>query len=149
VHDLFGSVVAVLASTRSWRHRAPGGDRMVELIHDLTADGVRENLERVRATIAGTGRDPEDVEILAAVKYVAAEELPTLAEAGVRLLGENRAQDLAAKQQAAGDRFVWDFIGNLQSRKVRDVLPRVRYIHSVATDSVLQQLSRHGTEHTE
>ena len=122
---------------------------MVELIHGLKADRVRENLERVRATIADAGRAPEDVEILAAVKYVAAEELPALAEAGVRVLGENRAQELTTKQQAAGEQFIWDFIGNLQSRKVREVLPRVRYIHSVATDSVLHQLGRHGSEQTE
>jgi pyridoxal phosphate enzyme (YggS family) len=122
---------------------------MVELIRGLTADHVRENVERVRMTIADAGRDPEDVEILAAVKYLAAEELPVLAEAGVKVLGENRAQELAAKQKAAGEQFTWDFIGNLQSRKVRDVLPRVRYIHSVATDSVLHQLGRHGTEQTE
>jgi hypothetical protein len=122
---------------------------MVELIRGLSADRVKRNLERVRAQIADAGRDPDEVEILAAVKYVPAEELAALAEAGIAVVGENRAQELAAKQSVAADRFTWDFIGNLQSRKVRDIVPRVRYIHSVATDSVLAQLGRHGGEQIE
>lgn len=122
---------------------------MVELIHGLRAGQVRTNLEQVRSRIAAAGRDPDDVEILAAIKYVPVDCLQALADGGIELVGENRAQELAAKQDAVPDRFAWDFIGNLQSRKVRDVLPRVRYIHSVATDSVLKQLARHGTEETE
>jgi uncharacterized pyridoxal phosphate-containing UPF0001 family protein len=109
----------------------------------LRADRVRENLAQVREQIAAAGRDPAEVEVCAAIKYVPAEELPVLAEAGIELVGENRAQDLAAKQEAHGDLFTWDFIGVLQSRKVRDVAPRVRLIHSVASDSALRKLERH------
>ncbi len=65
------------------------------------------------------------------------------------VVGENRAQELIAKQDVAGDAFTWDFIGQLQSRKVRDLVGRVRYIHSVASDSALAQLGRHGTPETE
>jgi uncharacterized pyridoxal phosphate-containing UPF0001 family protein len=72
-----------------------------------------------------------------------------LAEAGVRLVGENRGQDLAAKHERWGADFEWDFIGGLQSRKVKQILPLVRLIHSVATESVLAQLERHGTPETE
>jgi PLP dependent protein len=122
---------------------------MVELIRDLSAEVVHANLERVRAQIADAGRRPEEVEVLAAVKYVPVEELGVLSEAGVVLLGENRAQDLQVKVDAHPARFTWDFIGHLQSRKVRKVLPLVRYIHSVASDSVLTQLGRHGTDDTE
>lgn len=121
---------------------------MVELITGLSADRVRDNLERVRTEIAATGRDPHEVEILAATKYVPAAELDVLAAAGVRLVGENRAQDLLAKRADHGSAFIWDFIGHLQSRKVASVLPQVRYIHSVASDSVLEQLRRHGTPET-
>ncbi len=121
---------------------------MAELIHGVSAAAVRSNLQRVRDEIAGIGRDPSDVEILAAVKYVPTEELTALAEAGVALVGENRAQDLQRKHEAAPDAFTWDFIGHLQSRKVKDVLPLVRYVHSVATDSVLAQLAKHGGEQT-
>lgn len=104
---------------------------------------VRANLERVRERIAGAGGDPARIEICAAIKYVWAEDLPALAEAGIRLLGENRAQDLLAKQAEHRDLFEWDFIGQLQSRKVRDVAPNVRLIHSVASDSALRQLEKH------
>lgn len=122
---------------------------MVELIHGLSAELVRANLERVRREIAACGRDPRDVEILAAIKYLPDEELDVLAQAGVRLVGENRAQDLARRAQAHPGLFAWDFIGTLQSRKVRSLLPYVRYIHSVATDSALAQLDRHGDQSTE
>jgi PLP dependent protein len=121
---------------------------VAELIRGLDAARVRENLERVREAIAGTGRDPADVELLAAVKYVPVEEMDVLAEAGVEVAGENRAQDLEAKA-AAHPELTWDFIGHLQSRKVKQVLPHVRYVHSVSSDSVLRQLERHGTPDTE
>jgi len=116
---------------------------VAELIHDIDAARVAANLEEVRAG-AGDG-----VELLVATKYVPLEEMGKLAEAGVRLVGENRQQDLAAKHERWGDAFEWDFIGNLQSRKVKAVLPLCRLIHSVATDSVLAQLEKHGTPETE
>jgi uncharacterized pyridoxal phosphate-containing UPF0001 family protein len=97
---------------------------------------IKVNLERIRAEIG------DAVEILAAVKY-AADELPELHEAGIVLVGENRAQELVTKQELHGDLFTWDFIGTLQSRKVKDVAPRVRLIHSVASDSALHKLDDH------
>jgi len=113
------------------------------LIHGIDPAKVRSNLERVRQS-AGQG-----VEILVAAKYVPIEEMGALAEAGVSLVGENRQQDLLAKHERWGEAFEWDFIGNLQSRKVKQVLPLCRLIHSVATDSVLAQLGRHGGPDTE
>jgi PLP dependent protein len=115
---------------------------VAELIRGLDAARIADNLARVRAEIG------DDVEILAAVKYVALEELGALAEAGVTVVGENRAQELELKAQAHPE-LTWDFIGHLQSRKVRQVLPYVRWIHSVASDSALEQLGRHGTPETE
>ena len=115
---------------------------------DLTPARVRENLERVRERIAAAGRDPAELEILAAIKYVHVDDLGALAEGGIELVGENRAQELIAKQEVAGDAFAWDFIGRLQSRKVRDLIGRVRYIHSVASESALEQLRRHGSPET-
>jgi pyridoxal phosphate enzyme (YggS family) len=124
---------------------------VAQLITGLDAARVRDNLERVREEIAAAGRDPAEVEVLAAVKYVALEEIGVLAEAGISVVGENRAQDLERKAGTWAGRaqFTWDFIGHLQSRKVRQVLPLVRYIHSVASDSVLRQLARHGGPDTE
>lgn len=106
----------------------------------LEAAKVRDNLARVQDRITQAGRSLDDVDVLAAVKYVPAEELPALAEAGIELVGENRAQELVAKHDAHGELFTWDFIGQLQSRKVKDVAPRVRLIHSVASDSALGRL---------
>jgi uncharacterized pyridoxal phosphate-containing UPF0001 family protein len=108
------------------------------LIHGLEPQKIAANLERVRE------RAGERVEILAATKYVSLEEMGALAEAGVRLVGENRQQDLLAKHERWGDAFEWDFIGALQSRKVKRLLPVCRLIHSVASDSALEQLGRHG-----
>ena len=116
---------------------------MAELIHDIDAAKVAANLEEVR-TVAG-----HEVELLVATKYVPLGEMGKLAEAGVQLVGENRAQDLAAKHERWGEDFEWDFIGNLQSRKVKQVLPLCRLIHSVATVSALAQLEKHGTPRTE
>jgi hypothetical protein len=117
---------------------------MVDLIADVRPEAVRVNLERVRERIADAGRDPATVQVLAAVKYLPTESLAAVREAGITVVGENRAQELAAKQAAAPDVFTWDFIGALQSRKVRDVVGRVRWIHSVASDSALAQLGRHA-----
>ncbi len=122
---------------------------MVELIQGLDPEVIRSNLERVRAEIRAAGRTSEEVEVLAAVKYVPDDELAALKEAGLELLGENRAQELKRKAEAHPGDFTWDFIGALQSRKVRALLPYVRYIHSVASDSALEQLGRHGTSTTE
>jgi len=109
----------------------------------LSAERVRENLARIRAEVG------DAVEILAAVKYLQVEELGVLAEAGVTLVGENRAQELELKAGRYPGVFTWDFIGHLQSRKVKQVLPHVRLIHSVASDSVLAQLARHAAPETE
>lgn len=119
---------------------------MAELIRGLDAGRVAANVAAVREEIAAAcaraGRDPGGVELLAATKYVAVEELGVLADGGLTVLGENRMQDLVAKQEAWPGRFTFDFIGHLQSRKVRDVAPLVRRIHSVASDSVLAQLAK-------
>jgi uncharacterized pyridoxal phosphate-containing UPF0001 family protein len=116
---------------------------MPGLIHGLNPEKIAANLAEAREA-AGPG-----VEILAATKYVPLEEMEALAEAGVRLVGESRQQDLAAKHDRWGDAFEWDFIGNLQSRKVKLLLPLCRLVHSVSTDSTLEQLATHGTAETE
>ena len=118
-------------------------DGVSDAFTDIDPARVRANLDRVRERIAAAGGDPAVVEVCAAVKYVPARELPALAEGGIELVGENRAQDLLAKQADHGPLFKWDFFGALQSRKVRDVAPAVRLIHSVASDSALAQLAKH------
>jgi PLP dependent protein len=115
---------------------------VAELIRGLDARRVADNLARIRGEIG------DDVQVLAAVKYLAVEELDALAAAGVTVAGENRAQELEVKASAHPE-LTWDFIGHLQSRKVKQVLPLCRLVHSVATDSVLRELGKHGGPETE
>ena len=123
---------------------------MAQLISHPQVQRVRDNLARLRAEVeaararGGNRASDREVEILAATKYVAVDDLPVLAQAGVRLLGENRAQDLQAKVAAHRELFQWDFIGQLQSRRVRAIVPHVRMIHSLASDSALRELDRHS-----
>jgi pyridoxal phosphate enzyme (YggS family) len=123
---------------------------MAELITGLDAGRVSENVaearERIDNAARRAGRDPAAVELLAAVKYLPLDELGVLAQAGLTLLGENRAQELIAKAIAYPGAFTWDFIGHLQSRKVRDVVSHVRLLHSVASDSALAQLAKHPAQ---
>jgi len=95
---------------------------------------IRQNLARVREQVGPA------VDVLAATKYVEADDLPALADAGVTLVGENRSDALLHKQQQYGGLFTWDFIGHVQSRKVRDVVGRVRLIHAVDSLSVCRKL---------
>jgi PLP dependent protein len=123
---------------------------VVELIANLRAETIQANLAQVHEEIAEAaataGREDGEVEVLAATKYVSAVDLPILAQAGIRLVGESRAQDLSAKVAAYGEPFEWDFIGRLQSRKVKTIVPYVRLIHSVASESALRELARHKAD---
>lgn len=109
-----------------------------------TADAVRERFAEVRGRVdeaaIASGRAAGDVAILVATKYVPLENLGVLHEAGIRLVGENRVQDMVAKHERYGELFVWDFIGHLQSRKTRQVLPITRLIHSVDSMSVVREI---------
>ncbi|MEA2313605.1 MAG: dependent protein [Solirubrobacteraceae bacterium] len=125
---------------------------MAELIRELGVEEIRSNLERIHtelATAAARARSLHPggaegaVQVLAATKYVASVDLPKLAAAGVTLVGENRAQDLQQKVAEHGESFDWHFIGQLQSRRVRAIVPHVRLIHSVASESALRELERH------
>jgi len=121
---------------------------MPRLITGLDPGQIARNLERVKTAIADAGRDPATIDILAAVKYVPIDEIGTLHDAGLTLLGENRAQELEDKATLHPD-FRWHFIGQLQSRKVKQILPFADLIHSVASESALRQLGTHGTPETE
>src|SRR3954469_10508973 len=135
----------LLPPPRRRRHRPPGWDGVAHVRREFTGldpKRIAANLERVRERIASAGADPANVEICAAIKYVPLDELGVLAEAGITLVGENRAQDLVTKRERFADSFTWDFIGAVQSRKVRDIAPNVRLIHSIASESALRQLER-------
>jgi hypothetical protein len=100
----------------------------------LSPETVRANYERIRGELA------PDVTIVAATKYVDVEDLPALAEAGIEVVGENRAQDLEAKHARHGDAFRWHFIGHLQSRKAGTVNELCELCHSLASESAARRL---------
>ena len=95
---------------------------------------MRERLARVRDEVG-----PE-VTIVAATKYLSVTELGVLAEAGIDVVGENRAQDLEAKHAAHGDAFRWHFIGHLQSRKAKLVSGICELVHSLDSESAARRL---------
>jgi hypothetical protein len=101
----------------------------------LRAEEVRKRYERVRDEVG------PDVTVVAATKYVSLEELAVLAEAGIEVVGENRAQDLAAKHERCGDAFRWHFIGHLQSRKAKTVNAICELVHSLSTESAARRLT--------
>ena len=101
----------------------------------LSPDVVRERYARIRDEV-GPG-----VTVVAATKYVSADELGALAEAGVEVVGENRLQDLETKHARYGNAFRWHFIGHLQSRKARDVSELCELCHSLASASAARRLT--------
>lgn len=100
----------------------------------MSPDEVRSRYERIRAEVG------DGVTIVAATKYVAVDDLAALAEAGIEVVGENRAQDLEAKHAVYGDAFRWHFIGHLQSRKAKVVNGICELVHSLASESAAQRL---------
>jgi PLP dependent protein len=100
----------------------------------LSAEAIRERYDAIKAE-AGTG-----VTVVAATKYVSLEDLGVLAEAGVEVVGENRAQELEVKHERYGDAFRWHFIGHLQSRKARVVNACCELCHSLSSESAAQRL---------
>jgi PLP dependent protein len=101
----------------------------------LSAEQIAARLERVREEVG------PDVTIVAATKYVSVEDMPALAEAGIEVVGENRAQDLEAKHAAHGGAFRWHFIGHLQSRKAKVVNEICELVHSLDSVSAAKRLT--------
>lgn len=100
-----------------------------------SSEEIRERYERIRESVGPS------VTVVAATKYVPPEEMAVLAEAGIEVVGENRAQSLAEKQARYGAAFHWHFIGHLQSRKARLVSELCELCHSLESESAARQLS--------
>jgi pyridoxal phosphate enzyme (YggS family) len=101
----------------------------------VSPEAVRINLERIRAEVG------EAVTVVAATKYVSLEDMAALAEAGVEVVGENRAQDLERKHAAHGNAFRWHFIGHLQSNKAKVVNGICELVHSLSSTSAAARLT--------
>jgi uncharacterized pyridoxal phosphate-containing UPF0001 family protein len=101
----------------------------------VSPEGVRAAYERIRAEIG------DGITVVAATKYVSVEDMAVLAEAGVEVVGENRAQDLERKHAVYGDTFRWHFIGHLQSNKAKRVSELCELVHSLASPSAAARLT--------
>ena len=100
----------------------------------MSPDEIRRNYQRIRAEVGPA------VTVVAATKYVSVEEMAALHEAGIEVVGENRAQDLEAKHAVYGDAFRWHFIGHLQSRKAKVVNGICELVHSLSSESAARRL---------
>jgi PLP dependent protein len=100
----------------------------------VSPEEVRARYERIRAEVGN------EITIVAATKYVSVEDLAVLAEAGIEVVGENRAQDLEAKHAVYDDAFRWHFIGHLQSRKAKTVNATCELVHSLSSESAAKRL---------
>jgi PLP dependent protein len=100
-----------------------------------SATEIAERYGRLRDEV-GAG-----VTVVVATKYVSVEDMAALVEAGVEVVGENRAQDLIAKRERYGDAFRWHFIGHLQSNKAKVVSESCELVHSLASDSAARRLT--------
>ncbi|MBA2692498.1 MAG: YggS family pyridoxal phosphate-dependent enzyme [Rubrobacter sp.] len=117
---------------------------------EVVASEIRNRLEVVHGNIGAalerSGRSGEEVRVLVASKYYSPEQMAALKEAGATLLGENRAEDLASKQEIFEWHFEWHFIGHVQRRKAKDIAPRVSLIHSVDSVRLIEELAKRADD---
>lgn len=110
---------------------------------------IMDNLQSIQRNIdtacAKTGRNPQDVTIIAVTKQVTTERAQEAIAAGIHHLGENRPEPLLEKQQTITDDAVWHYIGSLQTRKVRKVLEQVDFIHSLDRLSLAEEINKRAT----
>jgi PLP dependent protein len=101
----------------------------------LSPERIRENYERIKAEVG------DEVTVVAATKYVSIDDMQSLADAGIEVVGENRAQDLEAKHARFAEAFRWHFIGHLQSRKAKTINELCELCHSLASESAARRLA--------
>lgn len=110
------------------------------------ADQLRHINERINEACNRSGRSPEDVTVIAVTKYVSIEKAQEAVDAGITSLGENRDAELIRKQEVITGNPDWHFIGSLQSRKVKSVVDRVAYIHSLDRLSLAKEIEKRASD---
>ncbi|WP_053058077.1 YggS family pyridoxal phosphate-dependent enzyme [Rubrobacter aplysinae] len=118
----------------------------MEVTDEVLRDRLSHVGEEMRSALERSGRGGSEARMLVASKYYTVEQVSMLRDAGVTLLGENKSEDLAYKQDRFGDDFEWHFIGHLQRRKAKDVVPRVSLIHSVDSERLIEELAKRVPE---
>lgn len=102
--------------------------------------------EEIDAALQRSGRQSSEARLLVASKYYTPEQISMLKEAGVVLLGENKSEELAEKQERFGEEFDWHFIGHLQRRKAKEVVNKVSLIHSVDSERLIEEIAKRAPE---
>ncbi|MGA9175053.1 MAG: YggS family pyridoxal phosphate-dependent enzyme [Thermoactinomyces sp.] len=118
-----------------------------EILMDELANRWENVQQRIKRACHRAGRDPKEVNVVAVTKYVDLETTKHVLDLGLSHIGENRVQDALPKMRAIGDRGVWHFIGHLQRNKVKDVIGRFRYLHSLDRPSLAEELDRRIRSH--
>jgi PLP dependent protein len=107
---------------------------------------VIENLKHIRSNIEEackqSGRSPDAVTIIAVTKYVSVERAQEAVEAGILHLGENRDEGLLNKWNHLGDKPTWHYIGTMQTRKVKNVIDKIDYLHSLDRLSLAKEVDK-------
>lgn len=118
-------------------HLEPSENRLAQL-----RERIRSTEARIAAACARAGRARNEIGVIAVTKYVSVETAALAVAEGLTHAGENRVQDALPKLQHIGDKAVWHFIGHLQSNKVKDVVGRFAYIHSLDRLSLAKEINR-------
>lgn len=112
----------------------------------LTTAQIEEHLKdirhRIEAAAIKSGRNPEEILLVAVTKTQSVETLMSAYEAGIRTVGENRVQEIISKWPHFEDRLEWHLIGHLQTNKVKYVIDKVSLIHSVDSLKLAQEISK-------
>ncbi len=98
--------------------------------------------QRIAAACERSGRSPDEVNVVAVTKYVSTDQMKKALQLGVKHLGENRVQHAVQKWEELGDSGVWHFIGHLQTNKVKDIIGKFDYIHSLDRISLLKEIEK-------
>ncbi|MED0660038.1 YggS family pyridoxal phosphate-dependent enzyme [Bacillus smithii] len=110
------------------------------------ADKLANIQKQIEEACGRSGRSPEEIQIVAVTKYVSVERAKEALDAGIIHLGENRDDSLLSKWEALKDQPVWHFIGTLQSRKVKNIIDKVSYIHSLDRLSLAKEIDKRANE---
>ncbi|MCD4671011.1 MAG: YggS family pyridoxal phosphate-dependent enzyme [Actinomycetia bacterium] len=112
-----------------------------KILFEKYKNNINTLKKQIKEICEKTGRNPEEITIIAATKYADAESIDIIRKLGVIDMGENRAGELIKKNICVGKGARWHFIGHLQRRKARDVVPVVEYIHSIDSMRILEKVS--------
>lgn len=115
-------------------------------MNKLLADNVQDVNEKIQQVCMKSNRNPEEIKVIAVTKYVDLEITKKILDLGLLHIGENRSEQGSAKYEAIGDKAIWHFIGNLQTRKVKEIIGKFEYIHSLDRLSLAMEIDKRAKQ---